>query len=206
MTWPRCAGLRDQTPAPGRRPGFPHWGPAPLFSRARARRSEGPASAALLFASGCREVYPRRPSPARLSLSVFQRMAMSRILRTGLRVGPIRNGPTPRASVQGQPTGRWGRSRELCSQGSGSHNLERVEGSPTSVQPQVSKPRQCASTPPRLIDIFTKKAVMEPMKDEESNTCNKAMECIFNRLGIPETIYSDEGSEFTNKSLFILSS
>ena len=35
---------------------------------------------------------------------------------------------------------------------------------------------------------------MEPMKDKESTTCNKAMEKIFDRLGIPETIYSDEGS------------
>jgi hypothetical protein len=43
----------------------PHWGPAPLSSRARARRSEGPASVALLLASGCREVCPGRPSPAR---------------------------------------------------------------------------------------------------------------------------------------------
>ncbi len=37
------------------------------------------------------------------------------------------------------------------------------------------------------------------MKDKESNTCNKAIESVFNRLGIPETKYSDEGSEFTNK-------
>jgi hypothetical protein len=32
---------------------------------------------------------------------------------------------------------------------------------------------------------------MEPMKDKESTTCNKAMENVFERLGIPETIYSD---------------
>ena len=48
------------------------------------------------------------------------------------------------------------------------------------------------------VDIFTKKADMEPMKDKESDTCTKAMENIFKRLGIPETIYCDEGSEFTN--------
>ncbi len=30
-------------------------------------------------------------------------------------------------------------------------------------------------------DIFTKKADMEPMKDKESNTCNKAMENLFDR-------------------------
>jgi hypothetical protein len=54
------------------------------------------------------------------------------------------------------------------------------------------------------IDIFTKKADIEPMKDNESNTCNKAMENIFNRLGIPKTIYSDEGSEFTNNKFIQL--
>ncbi len=30
------------------------------------------------------------------------------------------------------------------------------------------------------------------------------MENVFNRLGIPETIYSDEGSEFTNKKFIQL--
>jgi hypothetical protein len=144
-------------PTPGRRPGFPHWGPAPLFSRARARRSEGPARIALLLASRCREVCPGQPSPARGPPSPsftgpsFTGWRCALILRTGLQVGPNRNCPTPRASVEGQPSGSWGRSRESCRQGSGSHNLERVEGSPTSVQPQVPKPRQCASTPPRLI-------------------------------------------------------
>ena len=34
------------------------------------------------------------------------------------------------------------------------------------------------------IDIFTKKADIDPMKDKESNTCNKAMEKVFERLGI----------------------
>jgi hypothetical protein len=54
------------------------------------------------------------------------------------------------------------------------------------------------------VDISTKKADMEPMKDKESTTCNKAMEKIFDRLGIPKTIYSDEGSEFTNNSFIQL--
>ena len=54
------------------------------------------------------------------------------------------------------------------------------------------------------IDIFTKKADMEPMKDKEATTCNKAMEKIFDRSGIPKTIYSDEGSEFTNNSFIQL--
>ncbi len=35
------------------------------------------------------------------------------------------------------------------------------------------------------VDIFTKKADME---DEEANTCNKAVEKIFYRFGIPKTI------------------
>ena len=54
------------------------------------------------------------------------------------------------------------------------------------------------------IDVFTKKGDMEPMKDKESNTCNKAMESIFKRMGIPESIYCDEGSEFTNKKFLDL--
>ena len=50
------------------------------------------------------------------------------------------------------------------------------------------------------IDTFSKKADMEPMKDKEAKTCNAAIEKVFNRLGIPKSIYCDEGSEFTNKS------
>ena len=50
------------------------------------------------------------------------------------------------------------------------------------------------------IDTFSKKADMEPMKDKEAKTCNTAIEKVFNRLGIPKSIYCDEGSEFTNKS------
>jgi hypothetical protein len=206
MIWPRCTGLRDQT-ACARTPSWvSHWGPAPLFNRARARRSEGPASVALLLASGCREVCPGRPSPASGPPSPsFKGWLCARILRTGLRVGPNRNGPTLRASVEGQPTGRWGHSRKSFRQGSGSHNLERVEESPTSVahvcrpshcnahvcpatsvahvcrpshcdahvcpatlkrrprlspmsvQPQVPKPWQCASTPPLLIVLYVGK-------------------------------------------------
>jgi hypothetical protein len=46
---------------------------------------------------------------------------------------------------------------------------------------------------------------MEPMKDKESTPCNKAMEKVFDRVGmIPETIYSDEDSEFTNNFFFQL--
>ena len=49
------------------------------------------------------------------------------------------------------------------------------------------------------VDIFTKMGDMEPLKDKEADTCNKAMDNIFKSLGIPESIYCDEGSEFTNK-------
>jgi hypothetical protein len=49
-----------------------------------------------------------------------------------------------------------------------------------------------------------KKADMEPIKDKESTTCNKAKEKVFDRLGIPETISSDESSEFTNDSFIQL--
>ncbi len=41
-------------------------------------------------------------------------------------------------------------------------------------------------------------------RDKEATTCNKAMEKIFDRLGIPKTIYSDDGSEFTNNSFIQL--
>lgn len=54
------------------------------------------------------------------------------------------------------------------------------------------------------VDVFTKYADMEPMKDKEADTCNKAMEKIFEKMGIPESIYCDEGSEFTNKKFLQL--
>ena len=45
---------------------------------------------------------------------------------------------------------------------------------------------------------------MEPMKGKEANTCNKAIENIFQRLGVPDSIYCDEGSQFTNKKILQL--
>jgi hypothetical protein len=39
------------------------------------------------------------------------------------------------------------------------------------------------------VDIFSKMADMEPLKDKEADTCTNAMENIFKRLGVPETIY-----------------
>ncbi len=52
------------------------------------------------------------------------------------------------------------------------------------------------------VDVFTKMADMELMKDKKTVTCNKAIENILQRLGVPESIYCDEGSEFTNKKFF----
>jgi hypothetical protein len=52
--------------------------------------------------------------------------------------------------------------------------------------------------------MYTKKADMGPMKDKESTPCNEAIEKVFDRLGIPETIFSDEGSKFMNNSLIQL--
>ena len=42
------------------------------------------------------------------------------------------------------------------------------------------------------------------MKDKKAVTCNTALEKAFDRSGIPETIYSDEGSEFTDNSFIQL--
>jgi hypothetical protein len=74
------------------------------------------AGVALLLASGCREVRPGRLSPARgSSLSVFHRMALALILRTGLRVGLGRGAQSYRASVEGQPADRRGRAPNTIS-------------------------------------------------------------------------------------------
>jgi transposase InsO family protein len=48
------------------------------------------------------------------------------------------------------------------------------------------------------VDVFSKKADMIPMKERDSTTSTKAFEKILDRMGIPETIYSDQGSEFKN--------
>ena len=50
------------------------------------------------------------------------------------------------------------------------------------------------------IDVFSKKADMIPLKDREQTTTTKAFEKILNNIGIPKTIYSDQGSEFKNAS------
>jgi len=50
------------------------------------------------------------------------------------------------------------------------------------------------------IDVFSKKADMIPLKDREQTTTTKAFEKILSNMGIPKTIYSDQGSEFKNAS------
>ena len=50
------------------------------------------------------------------------------------------------------------------------------------------------------VDVFSKKADMIPLKDREQTTTTKAFEKILDNLGIPKTIYSDQGSEFKNAS------
>ena len=41
---------------------------------------------------------------------------------------------------------------------------------------------------------------MIPLKDREQSTTTKAFEKILDNMGIPKTIYSDQGSEFKNAS------
>ena len=48
------------------------------------------------------------------------------------------------------------------------------------------------------VDIFSKKAAMIPMKERDAETSAAVFEKILKRLGIPKTIYSDQGSEFQN--------
>jgi len=49
------------------------------------------------------------------------------------------------------------------------------------------------------VDVFSKMAGLEPMKNKEAVACNKAIENIFKRSEVPDSIYCDEGSsEFTN--------
>jgi hypothetical protein len=149
--WPRCAGLRGHTPAPGRRPGFQ------VPTRVRLPFPAGPGpicwSSQHSTALGIRlsgGLSRATKSSQRASLSVLHRMVMCADPEDG-RSESARS-KRPRASVMGHSTGRWGRSQESYRQGSRSHNLERLEEPPTSVQPQVPKPLQRASTQPRLIE------------------------------------------------------
>jgi transposase InsO family protein len=44
------------------------------------------------------------------------------------------------------------------------------------------------------------KAAIIPLKDRKQTTTTKAFEKILDNLGIPKTIYSDQGSEYKNAS------
>ena len=50
------------------------------------------------------------------------------------------------------------------------------------------------------VDTFSKKADMIPLKDREQTTTTKAFEKILDNMGIPKTIFSDQGSEFKNNT------
>lgn len=54
------------------------------------------------------------------------------------------------------------------------------------------------------IDVFSKKADIELMKKRDEETTIQAMKAILKRMGIPEMIYCDEGSEFNNKGFLAL--
>ena len=49
------------------------------------------------------------------------------------------------------------------------------------------------------VDCFTKVVDIELMKTKTANNTVEAMQKILNKMGIPEMIYCDEGSEFNNK-------
>ena len=50
------------------------------------------------------------------------------------------------------------------------------------------------------VDVFSKKADMIPLKDREQTTSTNAFSKILSNMGIPKTIYSDQGSEFKNNT------
>ncbi len=52
------------------------------------------------------------------------------------------------------------------------------------------------------VDVFSKKPDMIPLKDRKQTTTTKAFEKILDNMGIPKTIYSDQGSEFQNNNIF----
>ena len=48
------------------------------------------------------------------------------------------------------------------------------------------------------IDVFSKKADVIPLKDREQSTVTTAFNKMLSTIGVPKTIYSDQGSEFKN--------
>ena len=51
------------------------------------------------------------------------------------------------------------------------------------------------------VDVFSKKGEMTPMKKRDSKTTAGAIKNLFEKMGIPKTIYSDQGTEFNNKDV-----
>jgi len=49
------------------------------------------------------------------------------------------------------------------------------------------------------IDVFTKKADIQLMKKKNEIETTNAMKIILDKMGVPESIYCDEGTEFNNK-------
>ena len=54
------------------------------------------------------------------------------------------------------------------------------------------------------VDVFSKKADMIPMKERDATTSTEAMRHIIKNMGIPKSIYSDQGTEFNNKEFLDL--
>ena len=50
-----------------------------------------------------------------------------------------------------------------------------------------------------VVDVFSKKADIIPLKSRDAEVVAKAFELVLEHMGIPKTIYSDQGSEFKNK-------
>jgi hypothetical protein len=115
-------------PALGRRPGFPHWGPAPLSNRAQARTSEGSSQRSTALSIRLSGGWSRATkSSQRASLSVFHedcavadpedgapsrpkpKQPYSPSKRGGTTDWPL--GPFPRAMPPGQRVHNLGRSK-----------------------------------------------------------------------------------------------
>ncbi len=117
----------------------PRVGPTP-FSWAQAQLSEGTADTIDLEASGCRRGCPGRLSPSESA----QHRSSSSLPQAWWDAAPARKAVAPNP-FRANP----------CRCGSGpNEQVGLLLGVPTPFQPQVPKPRRCASAPPRLIDII----------------------------------------------------
>ena len=50
-----------------------------------------------------------------------------------------------------------------------------------------------------VIDVFTKKATIVLLKKKDTKNILDAIQTVFEEMGVPESMYSDEGSEFISK-------